>query len=146
MCDSHNGYPCAFSVYRGKYGEVRSENGLGYDVVMSLIKPYCLHGYSLYLDNFYTSPILVSDLYKKKVHCTGTLDPKRKGVPSEISSLNKNLAKSNVLRGEGAYIRDDVCSYSVWKDTKCVAAMLSEYPGHSETIVVRNVKNKDGKN
>ena len=130
MCDSHNGYTCAFSVYRGKHGEVRSENGLGYDVVMSLIKPYYLQGYSLYLDNFY--------------HIF--LDPKRKGVPSEISSLKKNLAKSNVLRGEGAYIRDDVCSYSVWKDTKCVAVMSSEYPGHSETTVVRNVKNKDGKN
>lgn len=49
LCDSQNGYTSAFSVYRGKHGEVRS---LGYDVVMSLMKPYYLQGHSLYIDNF----------------------------------------------------------------------------------------------
>ena len=61
-CDTRNGYTSAFSVYRGKHGEVRSGNGLSYDVVVSLMKPYNLQGYSLYIDNFYTSPTLVTDL------------------------------------------------------------------------------------
>ena len=52
-----------FSVYRGKQCEVRSGNGLGYDVVMSLMKEFLLQGYSLYVDNFYTSPTLITDLY-----------------------------------------------------------------------------------
>ena len=29
--------------------------------------------------------------------------------------------------------------------TKCVAVMSNEHPGHSETKVLRNVKEKDGK-
>lgn len=58
LCDSRNWYTSSFSVYRGKCGEVRSSNGLGYDVVISLLQEYLSQGYSLYIDNFYTSPIL----------------------------------------------------------------------------------------
>ena len=104
MCDSHNGYTCNFSVDRGKHGEVRSENGLGYDVVMSLMRSYFLQGYSLYVDNFYSSPKLLSDLCEQKVHSTGTLDHTRKGVPSLISSLKREFSKAKVQGGEGTYI------------------------------------------
>ena len=145
LCDSRNGYTSAFSVYRGKHGEVRSGNGLSYDVVVSLMKPYYLQGYSLYIDNFYTSPTLVTDLYKDGIHCTGTLDCKRRGVPAQVYALKKDLSKKSVPRGKGVYVRDGICAYTVWKDTKCVALMSSEHPGHSETTVARNVKQVDGK-
>ena len=135
-----------FSVYRGKIGEVRSSNGLGYDVVVSLMQEYQSQGYSLYIDNFYTSPTLVSDLYDLGVHVTGTLDCTRTGVPAEIPALKKQMAKKFVSRGEGSYVRDGVCVYAVWKDTKCVSVMSNEHPGHSESKVTRNVKDKDGVN
>ena len=45
----------------------RSKNGLGYDVVLGLTEGYLSQGYSLYIDNFYTSPTLVYDLYQKGV-------------------------------------------------------------------------------
>ena len=76
-------------MYRGKNGEVRSSNGLGYDVVLNLMKPYLSQGYSLYVDNFYTSPILVSDLYSQGVHVTGTIGSGRIGVPPEVSDLKQ---------------------------------------------------------
>ena len=47
LCDSHDGYTSSFSAYRGKNGEVRSSNGLGYDVVVSLVQDYQSQGYSL---------------------------------------------------------------------------------------------------
>ena len=145
LCDSRNWYTSSFSVYRGKQGEVRSSNGLSYDVVVSLMKLYCKQGYSLYTDNFYTSPTLVTDLYEEGVHCTGTLECSRVGVPHKISDLKTKLSKKSVPRGEGNYVRNGICAYAVWKDTKCVAVMSSEFPGHSETTVSRNVKQKDGK-
>ncbi len=83
-CLSRNGYTSCFSVYRGKNGEVRTSNGLGYDVVVSLMKDYLSQGYSLYIDNFYTSPVLVSDFYGLGVDVTGTLDITRIGVHVEI--------------------------------------------------------------
>lgn len=84
---------------------------------------------------------MVKDLYTEGIHCTGTLDCTRTGVPAEVYDQKK----SSVPRGDGSYVRDGICAYSVWKDTKCVAVMFSEYPGHSETTVTRNVKQKDGK-
>lgn len=89
LCNSHNGYTSSFSVYRGKNGEVRSSNGLGYDVVVSLMQNYLSQGYSSYIDNFCTSPTLVSDLYDLGVHVTGTQDCTRTCVPAEIPSLKK---------------------------------------------------------
>ena len=40
LCDSKNGYTCNVQVYRGKDGEQRSDNGLSYDVVTSLMKGF----------------------------------------------------------------------------------------------------------
>lgn len=133
-------------MYRGKNGEVRSSNGLGYDVVVSLMQDYLSQGYSLYIDNFYASPILLSDLYGLGVHVTGTLDCTRIGVPTDFASLKKQMAKKSVSQGEGAYVRDGVCVYAVWKDTKCVSVMSNEHPGNSESTVTRNVKDKNGVN
>jgi hypothetical protein len=107
---------------------------------MSLMKDYLSQGYSLYIDNFYTSPTLVNDLYGFGVHATGTLDCSRIGVPSKISQLKKEFGRKSVCRGSGAYIRDGTSVYAVWKDTKCVSVMSNEHPGHSEGVVLRNVK------
>ena len=79
----------------------------------------------MYIDNFYTSPT-VSDLYDLGVHVTGTLDCTCTGVPAEIPSLKKQMAKKSVSRGEGAYVRDGVCVYAVWKDTKFVSVMSTQ--------------------
>ena len=97
LCDSHNGYTSYFSVYLGKNGDVETSNNLGYDVVMTLMGPYLLEGYSLYIDNFYTSPALVSDLYDLSVHVTGTLDCTHTGVPPEIKYLKKGLSSMLVM-------------------------------------------------
>ena len=99
LCDSHNGYTSDFSIYRGKNGEVRSSNGVGYDVVMSLSKNNLSQDYSLYIDNFYTSPQLLSDLFDNGVHATGTLDVSRKGVPAVLSQQKKKFSHKSFSRG-----------------------------------------------
>ena len=47
-----------------------------------------------------------------------------------------------MCRGDGAYIRDGVLSYAVWRETKCVTVMSTEFPGHPEHTVLRTVKSK----
>ncbi|KAF7648308.1 hypothetical protein LDENG_00159270 [Lucifuga dentata] len=55
LTDSSNGYTQDFFIYTGKT-KTPSANGLSYDSVMTLIKPAFLGGgYSVYVDNFYTS-------------------------------------------------------------------------------------------
>lgn len=68
-------------MYRGKTSEIRTANGLGYDVVFDLTRHYMDQGYRLYVDNFYTGPTLALDLYSRSTHLTGTLKTGRVGVP-----------------------------------------------------------------
>ena len=53
LADSSNGYTVDFSVYIGKAaGQRISEFGLGYNVVMRLMRPFLHQGYHLFADNF----------------------------------------------------------------------------------------------
>jgi len=77
-------------MYRGKMfsrycskNRIRSFNGLSYNVVENLIQPFLLQEYSLYINNFYTSPEFVLDFYKECIHVTGILDCGRIGIPSQ---------------------------------------------------------------
>ena len=119
--------------------EVRSSHGLGYDVVLNLMKDFLLQGYALYIDNFYMCPVFACDLYHKGIHVTGT------GVPSQVRDLKKKIQHKSVSRGEGVYVRKGVCAYAIWKDTKRVTVLSTEHPGHCNDTVRRNVKDKEGK-
>ena len=65
------GYTCDFNVYCGRHRTAPlSEHGLSYDVVMELVRPIQFQGYSLFVNNFYTSPALVHALKEKTSwHC-----------------------------------------------------------------------------
>ena len=57
------GYTYKFEVCTAKR-LTETKNGLGYDVVMNLMNGMFRQGYHLFVDNFYSSPQLFSDLYE----------------------------------------------------------------------------------
>ena len=61
-----------YEIYTGKTNA--SKKGATYDVVMRLMDPFLNQGYKLYLDNFYTSPTLFMDLWRKKTDACGSWD------------------------------------------------------------------------
>ena len=61
----------------------KTNNGLGYDVVMNLMNGMFRQGYHLFVDNFYSSPRLFNDLYDKGCMVTGTVREDRKGFCSD---------------------------------------------------------------
>lgn len=140
LCDSRTGYTVNFSVYRGKEGEILSANGLGHDVVMKLSGPFLDQGYRIYMDNYYTSPQLLKDLYEKKTYATGTMASNRKGFPEEIKGIVAEYNKKP--RGSGIYMRDKAVVYTVWKDTKCVTVGSNQHAGHADDTVLCNWKEK----
>ena len=72
LADTSNGYTVDFNVYIGKAaGTDVSEHGLGYDVVVTLMQNFFNQGYHLYIDNFYTSTVLVKYLLQQGVPTTG---------------------------------------------------------------------------
>ena len=144
LCDSCNGYTYRFSVYRGKEGETVSSKGLSYDVIMQLVAGLEHQGYIVYMDNFYSSPTLFSDLLTSGFGAVGTLDTSRRGVPSSIAAQKKKMQKPCYDRGYGVWKRIGDLVYNIWKDTKVVCTLSSIHNGHSDHTVKRRKKKPEG--
>ena len=68
-----------FNIYIGKQaGREISQYGLGYDVVMALMKDYLNQGYHLFIDNFYSSVTLAKHLFEQGTLVTGTIKDNRR--------------------------------------------------------------------
>ena len=81
--DSVNGYIYIFDVYCGANSTnvSPSSNGVAYDVVFKLAQPCLQMGYTVYMDNFYSSPLLYKDLLEAGTTATGTVHCTRKKFP-----------------------------------------------------------------
>ena len=93
-CDSKNGYCLDFEVYSGK--KIASNKGATYDVVMRLISSFLHQGYTLFVDNFYTSPTLATDLLAKKTTLCGTVRLNRIGLDPSMKT-KKTVKKKAIL-------------------------------------------------
>ncbi len=98
----------------------------------------------LYVDNFYTSPILFSHLVEVVITATGTFRTNRKNIPPEVLGIKSALERKSVCRGTGYYYqpRNSHCVYICWRDNRVVTVMSTTHPGHSEFNVSRKQVNK----
>ncbi|XP_058622798.1 piggyBac transposable element-derived protein 4-like [Onychostoma macrolepis] len=93
LSDSSNGYTVDFSVYTGK-NSFPTDRGLSYDAVMSLLDRKVLgSGYHVYMDDFYTSPKLFTDLFALKFGACGTYRDQRKDFKTAANSLSRNCRR-----------------------------------------------------
>ena len=65
-------------------------------VVQTLVELFHNKGYDLYVDLFYTSPLLPSELTKVGITVTGTLQSNQKGMPKDITSKRKREPRGNI--------------------------------------------------
>ncbi|XP_067253248.1 piggyBac transposable element-derived protein 4-like [Chanodichthys erythropterus] len=144
LADSSNGYTLDFSVYTGK-NNFPTGHGLSYDAVTSLLDRTLLgSGYHVYMDNFYTSPKLLKDLFAMKFGACGTYRDNRKDCPrNAANSLSKKSA-----RGSIRWIRDGPLVFVKWMDTREVSVCSTIHSAHSgdcaeEGEITRNMEDKD---
>ena len=139
LADSDNGYTIDFNVYIAKAaaGET-SDEGLGYDVMMKLMQPYLGQGYHLYLDNFYTSNKLVSDLYSQGTPSTGTVKVNRRGFPECLKDTKVWARKGK--RGDLRWIRHSPVLTLQWIDSKPVSLLTSLYSANDQVTCKRRTK------
>ena len=83
LCESSTGYLWSFIIYTGKDTIISSPlseslNNKTSELVMQLVNPLLGKGYTLWMDNYYNSPLLVAVLKKHRTDCVGTLRLNRK--------------------------------------------------------------------
>uniref|UniRef100_A0A8C6SQI7 PiggyBac transposable element-derived protein domain-containing protein n=1 Tax=Neogobius melanostomus TaxID=47308 RepID=A0A8C6SQI7_9GOBI len=136
LADSSTGYTWNFFVYSGKT-VTPSEHGLSYSSVMDLM-PFGLlgRGYKLYVDNFYTSPLLFLDLSAKNTGACGTIRKTRSGFPLTV----QNDLPKKAQRGEVRWLREDKLLFLKWMDKREVTLCSSMHKAYSGKTIKRKVK------
>ncbi|XP_029924335.1 piggyBac transposable element-derived protein 4-like [Myripristis murdjan] len=136
-----NGYTVDFRLYTGK-SAFASGKGLSFDVVTSLVnKDFLGSGYTVYCDNFYTSPELFRHLSQQGFGACGTYRQGRVGVPS----TQENAVNKRSPRGTIRWIRDGDLLFVKWMDTREVSMCTNIHPVYTGETVLRWQKTADGR-
>lgn len=108
--------------------------GFPFDVVVELVKKEHLGtGYIIYMDNFYTSPLLFRHLIQEGFGVCGTYREGRIGVPK----TKENALDKRASRGSIRWIRDGDLLFIKWKDTREVSLCSSVHLVYSGDMVER---------
>ena len=141
LSDATNGYGYRIQIYTGKGADSDTSVGLCSRVVLELMDGLEHQGYNLYTDNYYTSPHLYGELYKKGINACGTARVNRKGFPKDLVHTRKD-----VERGYYDYRSDGPLLATVWFDRRFIyflSTMHSCEPSDGSTVTV-NRRKQDG--
>ena len=111
VCESCSSYTVDWQIYTGKT-EAPQEHGHTYRVVMDLLEHRLRGcGYRVYVDRYYSSPKLFSDLFGLKIAATGTVMPNRRDMPQQVKNIK-------LKRGEQVIYSKDFLQCMKWKDKR----------------------------
>ncbi|XP_043485886.1 piggyBac transposable element-derived protein 4-like [Polistes fuscatus] len=130
-CDCKTGYIFDMLVYSGSETEISvfQENlGKSGNIVMTLMKDYLGKGHSLYVDNWYTSPLLFNTLHLKQTNSCGTVRKNRKYVPIISNKLQK---------GEISFRSTETLLCMKWQDKREVWMLTSLH--HADIVETRKL-------
>jgi hypothetical protein len=107
VCEATSGYTIGFDIYTGSAPCVEYADALDIDpdctkttkVVLGLLGRCGLldNGHHVYLDNYYTSPELFSELYLLNTYACGTLRKNRIGTPEALKRPTLKLKPSECI-------------------------------------------------
>lgn len=143
LADSACGYTLNFFVDSGRdQGSATSGKGHSYDVVMRLLRvPFLGQGYKLYVDNFYTSPVLFSDLlWRRKIWACGTIRANVAGYPKKRAN---DMVKRSA-RGTIKWLRTEDLLFVKWLDSREVTMCSTLHKAYDHDVASRRVKGPDG--
>ena len=136
LADSNNGYFLDVDVYVGKPSDgITTEHGLGARVVLQLTRPFRHKKYTVFCDNYFTSPALFDELFQHGLYACGTVRCDRRDFPSDLRGLR-------MVRGSHQFRQRGNLSAVVWQDKRQVS-VLSTMTNPHETVAIQR-KERDG--
>ena len=126
LVDCDTGFLLGFIIYTGADTEFEKfDLGISGDIVAHFLKPYFYKGHVVYMDNWYSSPVLAEFLHDRDTGMCGTVKKNRKGMPELKSKLNK---------GEIEVAHTDTWLVLKWLDKKEVYMITTVHEtGYSST-------------
>lgn len=91
LVDCETGFILDFVIYTGNDTDYdQFQLGVTGDIVANFLQPYFFKGHVIYIDNWYSSPILAEFLHDRDTGICGTVKSNRKGMPELKDALEKN--------------------------------------------------------
>lgn len=119
MCDSENGFCLNWFCYSGKTNLISDKFSKTEQVVLDLIKPLDIKGHHIYMDNYYSSVNLYTELARQGYGACGTIRSNRKHLPDFTTKIKRGdpprFFSSN---------NNDLLAV-LWQDVKKVHALTS---------------------
>jgi len=136
LCESSTGFVLNWDLHTG---EIKDDDyGVTYKIVMKLTESYEGEGYVVFMDRFYTSLQLFTDLKMFNIGAVGTIQQNRAQLSKEHQESIQSLQYDEII-----YFRNsEELLLSVWKDRKSVL-VVSNYHQPEEEETERRTRRKD---
>ncbi|XP_015436675.1 PREDICTED: piggyBac transposable element-derived protein 4-like [Dufourea novaeangliae] len=136
LCESNSVYCYGFKIYTGQDKIQGSNVPVSETVVMQLAERILGKGYTLFLDNWYSSPNLYKILQAKNTNVVGTVRKNRKNMPKELASYKLNKGEVRTLSCRG------ILSFR-WHAKKDVYIISTKY-SNAEMVDTGKIRRKKG--
>ncbi|XP_067930888.1 piggyBac transposable element-derived protein 4-like [Watersipora subatra] len=114
LAESDTGYVCRYSLYQGRDRENADiSQGVAHRIVLDMMDGFLNNGHELFMDNWYTSPQLLKELYERGTYAYGTLRSNRKHVPKDIKNFTSNQP---LAKGQSQYFTCPPVLTGCWRD------------------------------
>ncbi|CAK9820042.1 PiggyBac transposable element-derived protein 4 [Anthophora quadrimaculata] len=136
LCESTSGYCSRFKIYTGQDKIEGTDIPVSQSIVMELAEPILGEGYTLFLDNWYSSPELFKILNRNNTNVIGTVRKNRKNMPKKLTSYKLKRGDVTTLSCKGI-----LCLR--WRDKKDVYIMSSKH-SRAEMVTTGKIRRKKG--
>jgi hypothetical protein len=113
-CLSSDDYLLHFEIFGGP-DKHASRFGSTYDTVLRMVQGYENKQHVLFMDNYFTAPVVLDALKEKGIRCCGSVRSNRKGMPKIPQNEVESLGRGQWLQRQ----REDM-TVAVWKDRKVI--------------------------
>ncbi|KAL6438799.1 hypothetical protein ACFW04_003704 [Cataglyphis niger] len=136
LCESNSGYCYRFKIYTGQDVLRGSNESASESVVTQLAEPILGKGYTLFLDNWYSSPNLYKILQAKNTNVVGTVRKNRKNMPKVLASYKLKKGEVRTMSCKG------ILSLR-WHDKKDVYVISTKH-SRAEMVDTGKIRRKKG--
>ncbi|XP_017795072.1 PREDICTED: piggyBac transposable element-derived protein 4-like [Habropoda laboriosa] len=119
LCEASTGFCHQFKIYTGQ-DKIDRNDSASENVTIELSKSIINKGYTLFLDNWYSSPNLFLKLHQRKTNVIGTVRKNRKNMPQD---LQKHILK----KGEFMWRSCNNLIALRWKDKRDVYMLSTKH-------------------